>query len=167
MLYFAPISDASAKKYIEAAWSRAQDTARRLGAPVEPIKPTHIYSAEDASNFGYSLALRDITPQIPDNAVLIIYGIYNADEYFDYIVLVDSRGRTHELFVEPVAYYAEKTGIWLGDPIILNNRSVIRPHTTSGDESKDRVYGWLLGYAVVPKSQPQPVEEPRPRRRRR
>jgi len=139
--------------------------ADQLFDQIEAIKPVHIYGAEDAANYGYSIALRDLTPQIPDNALLIVYGIYNADEYFDYLVMVDSRGRTHEWFVEPVAYYSEKTGIWLGDPIILNNRSVIRAHTTSSEESKDRVYGWLLGYAIIPKTQPEPVEQPRPRRR--
>ncbi len=152
---------------LKRAHEKAREVAVKLSASVEPLKPRHLYG-EQADNYGYTLRLGELYFDLPDNSRVVVFGVYNADEYFDYLVIRDGETE-YEWFVEPVNFFPERMGVWGGDPIILRkDTGSLFVHTTSTDENKDRVFGWLLAFAVVPRVQPPPATPPRrPRERRR
>ncbi|MFB6491159.1 MAG: hypothetical protein TU35_008005 [Thermoproteus sp. AZ2] len=162
-MWLIPLSKAEAEKIIHKAYNAALEHAKKSGARVEPLMPRHLYG-EEHEKYGYSLALGRITPRLPEASVIVIWGMYNYDEYFDYVRFVEG-GRTVEWFVEPVAYYPEKTGVWIDEPLVFHAGFYIETHTTSG-EQRDRVYGWPLGFAAVPRQPPAPARPVRGRRAR-
>ncbi|MFP3169167.1 hypothetical protein B7L68_02965 [Thermoproteus sp. CP80] len=157
-MWLLPLSRADAERIIRRSYSIASDHARKVGARVEPLAPKHIYGG-DADKYGYSLALGRINPPLTEASLVVIWGFYNYDEYFDYVRFVEG-GRAVEWFVEPIAYYPEKVAVWIDEPLVFRSGFSIETHTTSS-EQRDRVYGWPLGFAVLPRQPP-----PRPRGRR-
>jgi hypothetical protein len=91
--------------------------------------------------------------------VVVLWGFYNADEYLDFVRFIQD-SRVYEWFVEPIAHYPERVGVWVEEPLIFRNVFYIDVHTTSAEEV-DRAYGWPLGYYVYPLQQPQEVKPPR------
>ncbi|AEA13023.1 MAG: hypothetical protein ACP5I3_07715 [Thermoproteus sp.] len=160
-MWLLPLSRADAERIIRRSYNIASEHARKVGARVEPLAPRHIYG-DDADKYGYSLALGKISPPLTEASLVVVWGFYNYDEYFDYVRFVEG-GRVVEWFVEPIAYYPEKTAVWIDEPLVFRAGFSIETHTTSS-EQRDRVYGWPLGFAVVPRQPPQPV---RPVGRRR
>lgn len=164
---FIPVSNRLFEDVVRRAYSKAKELAEKFGGIVEPLKPHHVYSGDDVNNFAYTLKLGEIPLNLPENSKLVLYGIYNADQYFDYIQIIEG-SRTIEWFVEPVYYYPEKTAVWGEGPMVLDGRSTkFFVHTSSTDESKDRVFGWPQAFVVTPKVPIQPVRPPRPRARRK
>lgn len=162
-MWLLPLSRADAERIIRRSYNIASEHAKKIGAKVEPLSPRHLYG-NDAEKYGYSLALGRINPPLTEASVVVIWGIYNYDEYFDYIRFIEG-GRAVEWFVEPVAYYPEKTAVWIDEPLVLHSGFSIETHTTAS-EQRDRVYGWPLGYVAVPKQPPAPVRPVRGRRGR-
>lgn len=157
-MWLIPLSKADAEKIIHKAYNIAQDHARKVGARVEPIMPKHIYG-EGHEKYSYSLALGRTNPPLVEASVVVIWGFYNYDEYFDYVRFAEG-GRVVEWFVEPLAYYPEKTGVWIDEPLVLHAGFSIETHTTSGEE-RDRVYGWPLGFVAAPRQPPSVIRSGR------
>ncbi len=157
-VWFLPLSRNEAVEAIKKAYAVAQEYARKVGGRLEVIQPRHIYG-EAADKFGYSLQLGRITVNLPPAAVLVVWGFYNADEYLDFVRFIQD-GRVYEWFVEPIAYYPERVGVWAEEPLVFRNVLYIDVHTTSGEE-RDRTYGWPLGYYISPLQPPPEVKPPR------
>ncbi|ABL87972.1 conserved hypothetical protein [Pyrobaculum islandicum DSM 4184] len=158
VVWFLPLNRGEAVEVIKRAYEIAREHARKAGGRLEPIQPKHIYGGE-ADKFGYTLQVGRITVTLPPASTLVIWGFYNADEYLDFIRFIHD-GRVYEWFVEPIAYYPERIGVWLEEPLIFRNTLYIDVHTTS-TEGRDRVYGWPLGYFIAPLQPPQEVKTPR------
>ncbi|OYT26146.1 MAG: hypothetical protein B6V02_02270 [Thermoprotei archaeon ex4572_64] len=135
--------------YIRNAWLRARDLAQRFGGVVESLKPSHMYG-DEASSVGYVLKVGDIylSNALPEKSYIVIYGVFNNDENFDYVKFQDG-SRVTEWFVKPVYYFTEKIGVWGADPVILSSSGVITIH--SQDSGRDRVNAWILAYVVMPR----------------
>lgn len=157
-MWFLPLSRNEAVEAIKKAYNIAQEHARKIGGRLEPIQPRHIYG-NDADKFGYTLQLGRITVNLPPASVVVLWGFYNADEYLDFVRFIQD-SRVYEWFVEPIAYYPERVGVWLEEPLIFRNVLYIDVHTTSTEE-RDRAYGWPLGYFISPLQPPQEVKPPR------
>ncbi|MEL9990684.1 MAG: hypothetical protein QXP98_11275 [Thermoproteus sp.] len=162
-MWLLPLSRADAERVIRKSYEIASEHAKKAGAKVEPLMPKHLYG-NDADRYGYSLALGRFTPPLTEGSVVVIWGFYNYDEYFDYVRFIEG-GRTVEWFVEPIAYYPEKTAVWIDEPLVFHTGFSIETHTTSS-EQRDRVYGWPLGFAAVPRQPPAPIRQGRGRRGR-
>lgn len=163
-MWLIPLSKADVERVVRRAYSIAAEHAKKVGARVEQIAPKHLYG-EKAESYGYSLALGRMSPPLPDASLVVIWGFYNADEYFDYVRFAEG-SRVVEWFVEPVAYYPEKTAVWADEPLVLHSGFAIETHTTAS-EQRDRVYGWPLGFISSPKQAPAPVRPPRKMRQKR
>jgi len=164
---FIPMSNRMFEDIVRRAYSKARELAEKFGGVVEPLRPHHVYSGNDVNNYVYTLKLGEISLNLTENSKLIVYGIYNADQYFDYLQIIEG-SRTIEWFVEPVYYYPEKIAVWGEGPLVLDGKSAkFFVHTSSTDESKDRVFGWPQAFVVIPKVSIQPVKPPRPRKGRR
>lgn len=160
-VWFLSLARGESVEAIKKAYSIAVEHARKIGGRIETIQPRHIYG-ESADQFGYTLQIGRITVNLPPGAVLVVWGFYNADEYFDFVRFIQD-SRVYEWFVEPIAYYPERVGVWIEEPLIFRNMLYIDVHTTSA-EQRDRVYGWPLGYFVSPLQPPQEVKPPKMRR---
>ncbi|MEM1597350.1 MAG: hypothetical protein QXP31_02710 [Pyrobaculum sp.] len=159
-MWFLPLTREESVAAIKKAYGIAQEYARKVGGRLEAIQPRHIYG-ERADQFGYSLQVGRIEVALPPAAVLVVWGFYNSDEYLDFVRFVYD-GRVFEWFVEPIAFYPERVGVWLEEPLIFRGSLYIDVHTTSA-EQRDRVYGWPLGYFISPIQPPQEVRPPRRR----
>jgi hypothetical protein len=157
-VWFLPLNRNEAVEAIKKAYHTAQEHARKIGGRLEPIQPRHIYG-DAADKFGYTLQLGRITVNLPPASVVVLWGFYNADEYLDFVRFIQD-SRVYEWFVEPIAYYPERVGVWLEEPLVFRNVVYIDVHTTSTEEV-DRAYGWPLGYFISPLQPPQEVKPPR------
>lgn len=163
-MWWLPLSRNEAVETIKRAYGLAQEYARKVGGRLELLQPRHIYG-DKADAFGYSLQLGRISANLPPASVLVIWGFYNSDEYLDFVRFIHE-GRVYEWFVEPIAFYPERVGVWAEEPLVFRGSLYIDVHITTS-EQRDRAYGWPLGYILSPLRPPEEVRPPRQRGQRR